>query len=120
MHAGRRQQVAVGGQTLLSWRLSQPALVTTPTYSGREAGSTTGDLRCGGLARELPCIQAPGNAALALLPLARQASSKDKDAARADARLCLVVQRWFASRLVYLRRRLRRGVGEQVPGQAVG
>ena len=61
-----------------------------------------------------------GNAALALLPLGRQASSEDKDAARADARPCLVVERWFASRLVYLRRRLRRSVGEQVPDQAVG
>jgi hypothetical protein len=50
----------------------------------------------------------------------RRAGSEDKDAARADTRLCLVVQQWFASRLVYLRRRLCRGVGEQVPGQAVG
>src|SRR5215475_2614665 len=53
-------------------------------------------------------------------PLSLWAASKDKDAARADAHQCLVAERWFASRLVYLPRRLRRGVGEQVPGQAVG
>jgi hypothetical protein len=49
-------------------------------------------------------------------PLLWRASGKDKHAARADAHACLVLQRRLASRLVDLPRRLRRGVGEQVPG----